>query len=121
MRYSAALIHVLAVMDHAKSVTVDKKPKVTFSRCSEGHSPGAGENTGAGRKVSVGEPRVHYKYKLREFSGDWDIGLPYDKQNFGTEVTVLTDRQQAEELRHFMEWRLQHPTAELAAVLPLVC
>ena len=58
-------------------------------------------------------------YKLREFHSDWDIGFPRENGQFGAEVTVFTNRTQANDILHFMEWRLFHRDADLATVLPL--
>ena len=63
----------------------------------------------------------HYYYKIQEYAGDLGIGFPRSNGMFGSEVEVLTDRKQAEDILHFMEWRLFHKDADLATVLPLPC
>lgn len=61
-------------------------------------------------------------YRLREYYGDWEIGCPYGSEDdLGVEVTVLTGRRVAEDVMHFLEWRLVHPKTELDVVLPLTC
>ena len=68
------------------------------------------------------KPLKFAHYSIREWHGDLEIGFPRDNGHFGAEIAVYTGNwHQAQELAHFMGWRLTHPAEKLEQVLPIAC